>query len=309
MVYSEKQFRQRISLGQSNNALIRLIAICLIMFVMFSFIKMLWYFRYEDKIVAQNLFNKNVLSLFILPAGLNKLIDQPWSILTFMFIQISFWQLLTNMLWLWGFGYIMQELTGNKKIIPLFIYGSFAGALAFMFTYSLVPSLQGQVAEAASMGASAGVLAVAVSTTMLAPGFRIFPMIFGGLPLWVLTSIFIFIDLAVIFKDTGNLMAHVAGAFTGFLFMVFLRKGYDWSEWMNNFFDWVNNLFNPDRPRKGRDIKESLFYKSSKPPFKKTSNITQQRIDEILDKINQKGYQFLSDEEKDLLRKASKEDL
>jgi len=37
--------------------------------------------------------------------------------------------------------------------------------------------------------------------------------------------------------------------------------------------------------------------------------VTQQRIDEILDKINQKGYHFLTDEEKELLKRASEEDL
>jgi hypothetical protein len=81
--------------------------------------------------------------------------------------------------------------------------------------------------------------------------------------------------------------------------------GYDWSEWMNNFFDWVNNLFNPDKPKRGKSSKELLFYKSSTAPYKKTTNITQERVDEILEKIHQQGYQFLSEEEKEILKKAS----
>jgi len=52
-----------------------------------------------------------------------------------------------------------------------------------------------------------------------------------------------------------------------------------------------------------------MFYKKTRQPYKKTPNITQQRIDEILDKINQKGYRFLTDEEKELLKRASEEDL
>ncbi|HYM93261.1 MAG TPA: DUF6576 domain-containing protein, partial [Chitinophagaceae bacterium] len=68
-------------------------------------------------------------------------------------------------------------------------------------------------------------------------------------------------------------------------------------------------LFNPDKPARGKKpIKEELFYKTSSRPYNKTPNITQQRIDEILDKINQKGYNFLTDEEKELLKRASKED-
>ncbi len=80
---------------------------------------------------------------------------------------------------------------------------------------------------------------------------------------------------------------------------------------MNNVFDWTGNLFNPDKQKKGqKTVKEELFYKSSPvAPFKKTPNVTQQRIDEILDKINQKGYRFLTEEEKDLLKRAAEDDI
>jgi membrane associated rhomboid family serine protease len=45
------------------------------------------------------------------------------------------------MLWLWMFGYIFHDLTGNKKIIPLFIYGALGGAIAFMLAYNFIPVL------------------------------------------------------------------------------------------------------------------------------------------------------------------------
>jgi len=214
------------------------------------------------------------------------------------------------MLWLWGFGYIMQDLTGNRKLFPVFIYGGLAGAFSFILAFNIFPAFQDQLAGAEALGASAGIMAIAVVTTMVAPGFRIFPMLNGGIPLWVLTSLYLVIDLATIpVSNPGGHIAHLGGALMGFLFMVMLRKGYDLSEWMNNFYDWINNLFNPDKPRKGENVKEELFYKSSYKPYKRTPNITQQRIDDILDKINQKGYGFLTEEEKELLKRASQEDL
>ena len=310
MTLFEKKYRRKISLGESGNSLTTLIAINLVLFVLLSFTKVIWYFLYEDKQVATSFFNKNVLSWFTLPADFDKMMGQPWTIITHMFVHTGFWQVLANMLWLWSFGYIMQELTGNKKIIPVFIYGALAGAIAFILSYNLLPGLKAQLPYATAMGASAGLMAIAIATTMVAPGYRIFPMINGGIPLWILTAIYVAVDLITVStNNTGNLLAHLAGALTGFLFMFFLRKGYDWSEWMNNFFDWVGNLFNPDRPPKGKNIKDELFYKSSSMPYKKSSNFTQQRIDQILDKINQKGYHFLTEEEKELLKRASKEDL
>ncbi len=285
-----------------------LIAICLIAFVGLAFMKAIWFFKYPKE-VAVLYYNKNVLSWFVMPADFDSMMSQPWSIITHMFVHDSFWKVLPNMLWLWCFGYIMQDMTGNKKIIPVFIYGALAGAFAFMLAYNLLPSLRPQLPFANAMGASAGVMAIAVVTTMVSPGYKIFPMIKGGIPLWVLTLIYVVSDLATIsFSDTGNLIAHLAGALTGYLFVFFLRLGFDWSEWMNNFFDWVNNLFNPDKPKKGKNIKDKLFYKSSTPPYKKTMNVSQDRIDAILDKINQQGYGFLTDEEKELLKKASEKD-
>ena len=76
---------------------------------------------------------------------------------------------------------------------------------------------------------------------------------------------------------------------------------------MNNLYDWFNNLFNPSKPVK--KMKHELFYKSKRAPYTKTPNLTQQKIDEILDKINQKGYSHLTEEEKELLKRASQEDL
>ena len=307
MPYSEKKYKQHITLGQGDNTLTRLIVICIVIFVGLAFMKAVWYFTYQ-KDLALPLFNKNVLGLFIMPADIDKLLSRPWTIITHMFVHDNVWAVFANMLWLWSFGYIMQDLTGNSKIIPLFIYGALAGAIAFLLAYNLIPSLQPQLPYAVAMGASAGVMSVAVATTMMSPGYRLFPMIRGGIPLWVLTAFYI-VSKIFTFPNTGALVVHIAGALAGFLFIFSLRRGYDGGAWINNFFEWIGNLFNPNRPKKGKSIKDELFYKSSSAPYKKTSNITQQRVDEILDKINQKGYNFLTDEEKELLKRASKEEL
>ncbi|MBS1653212.1 MAG: rhomboid family intramembrane serine protease [Bacteroidetes bacterium] len=309
MSYYEQPYKRRISLGEDGNALMRLIIICLAVFAIFFFIEVAFYFNYEKE-VAFSFFKKNVLDWFALPADVDKLMYRPWTLLTHFFVHISVWDILGNMLWLWAFGFIMQDLTGNSKLVPVFIYGSLAGALAFVLSYNIFTVLQPGLPTATALGASAGVMAVAIATTMVAPDFRIFPMLNGGLPLWMLTLLFVIVDLATTHAgDPGRRIADVAGAFMGFLFIFLMRRGYDLSEWMNNFFYWVANLFNPDRPRKGKSVREQLYYKQTRPPYTKTSNLNQQRIDEILDKINQQGYHFLTSEEKDLLRRASEEDI
>lgn len=308
MAYHERQYRKRISLAQANNALILLIAINMIIFVILAFMKAIFVLQHKTGEEGLNYFYNNVLNQFTLPADVSKIAVKPWTIFTYMFSHDSVWHLLGNMLWLWLFGYIFLDLTGNRKIVPVYIYGAFAGAIAFVLAFNFFPGLRVYLADASILGASAGIMAIAAAVTTIAPGYRIFPMIMGGIPIWVLMLIYLLIDIASIpTSNPGGHISHLAGALTGFLFIYFFRKGYDWSEWMNNFFDWVANLFNPDKPKKGKVIKTELFYKSDTKPYKKTPNITEQRVNEILDKINQKGFNSLTDEEKELLKRASQE--
>jgi membrane associated rhomboid family serine protease len=309
MSYQEKEYKQRLSLAQKSNALIMLISINLVIFVVLLFLLGVYYMQYPDKGEAYVNYYDNIFSWFTLPADLNKLATRPWTVITYMFTENSIFHVLGNMLWLWLFGYILQDLTGNRKIFPVFLYGAFAGAIAFVLAYNFLPSLKSHLPVQVAYGASSGIMAIAIAVTTLAPGYRIFPMLNGGIPVWIITVFYLIIDLATISsKDTtGGQIAHLAGGLSGFLFISSYRRGHDWGSWMNNFYDWFNDLFNPDKPKKGKEIKKELFYKSETKPYERKPNVTQQRVDEILDKINQDGYDSLTDEEKELLRKASKD--
>ncbi len=297
--------RNRFSIALNNNSLAKLIIINLTVFVLFQFVKVFYIFTFTQPAADLKFFNDIYLNLAI-PPTFGEFIRKPWTLFTHMFYHERIWHLIGNVLWLWMFGYIYQDLTGNRKIIPVYIFGALGGAIAFLLAYSFIPGIKGTAL--AACGASAGIMAIVVATTMTAPDFRIFPMINGGIPLWVLTIIFLIIDLGLMSSsNTGGHIAHLAGALTGYLFIVSMRKGTDWSEGLNKGYDWINNLFNPDKPSK--KFKEHQFYKTGRAPFSKSANLTQQRVDEILDKINQKGYNSLTNEEKELLKRASKEDL
>jgi membrane associated rhomboid family serine protease len=313
MRYYQQQNRHRLSIGHEGNALTLLIVINLLAFVTLAFIKVVYYFSYggssDEAFLA---YSKNIFEWVTMPADLHKFMNRPWTILTHMFVHdtTTVWQILANMIWLWCFGYILQDIAGNRKLVPIFFYGAIAGALAFIISYNLISPLRETISNTQTFGASAGIMAIAIGATALAPGYRIFPMINGGIPLWVITIIYVIVDLATIpYSNPGGYISHAAGAGMGFLFITMLQEGHDWGTWMNDLFDWCNNLFNPDKPKKGKTVKSQLFYKSRVQPYKKTPLITQQKIDEILDKINQKGYDSLTDDEKEVLKRASKEDL
>ncbi len=296
--------RSRFTLGMDGNALTTLFAINVLFFLVLMVIKVGMYVGAKTEAD----FYLQIVQWFEVPASLTKLSERPWTLLTSMFTDTSVMRGISNMIWLWGFGYILQQMAGNDKLIPIYIYGGIAGALFFIAAYYIIPPLSAYRDTANLLGANAAVMAVAMATTVLEPNFRIFTQIRNGIPIWVLLALYILIDFAGIATEGAAFsLAHLGGALAGFLFVVFLRNGKDGSIWMNKFYNTISTIFTPKEPQQNK--KDTVFYNTgNREPYTKKQNITQQRVDEILDKINQKGYNFLTDEEKAFLKKAADDD-
>ncbi|MBL0135010.1 MAG: rhomboid family intramembrane serine protease [Chitinophagaceae bacterium] len=296
-------------LGQSGNSLVLLLAILAIVFCIFTFLHLSYSLTNENTSEANASYYNGIFNWFILPANWSGFLTRPWTIFTYMFMHDGVFHMIGNLLWLWMFGFILQDLIGSRPIIPLFIYGGLVGGLFFFACVNIFPGLKSIVASGTLEGASAGVMAIAWAATMLAPNYRFFPMILGGIPLWVITVIYVLIDLAGIanFSNAGGHISHIGGALFGIAYMWQKRKGNDWTDGMNRFFDWVNNLF---RPNVNEESPRKTFHYNTNgtTPYKKVPNLTQKRIDAILDKIGEQGYNKLTDEEKQILKRAAEDD-
>ena len=297
--------KQRFTLGQDGNALVWIVIINVVFFLLL----LLAQAAYSIYQKPAELYYSQVGQWFELPGTFAKLAQRPWTIFTAMFTDTALLRILSNMIWLWAFGSILQGVAANKRVIPIYLYSGFFGAIVFLLANSFIPSLQQSAGLVGQMGANAAVVGVAVSTCMFVPNYRFFRMLGGGISIWILMAVYLLIDFAGI--ATYNIafsLSHLGGALAGCLFVVFLRHGWDGSKWMNSFYNWFINLFNPYKKKNGPSIKEKVFYNTgSRTPYSKTSNVTEQRIDEILDKINQKGYNYLSDDEKNILKRAAEE--
>ena len=297
--------KKRFTLGQPDNALMWLFVINVVFFLVLLTIKVA--INVNDH--SNTAFFSQVVNWFQLPGGLVTLSQRPWTVFSYMFSDVDLMRALSNMLWLWAFGAVLQNLTGNKKLIPVYLYGGFAGAVFFIAAAYLIPTNKAIIDSLGLLGANASVMAVAVAATFIAPNYRFFRNIRGGIPIWILTVIYIAIDLAAVAaKPAAFPIAHIGGGVAGLLFVKMLKNNMDGSTWMNNFYSWFINLFNPNKKKQTNSVKERVFYNiGSKSPYIKTSIVTEQRVDEILDKINQKGYDHLTKEEKDILKRASED--
>ena len=302
-----KKPKNRFTLGDDGNALVALFAINVVFFLLLLLIEVGYNYSQRD----ESLYRNEVVSWFSLPSNFGAFIQKPWTILVYMFsdVKIEFIRLITNMIWLWAFGSLLQQMSGNDKLVPVYLYGGIVGGLFFMGAHYLIPSLEASRQSSFLLGGNTGVMAVAMAATTLSPNFRFFTQIRNGIPIWILMAIYILIDLAGIATDgAAYSVAHLGAALAGFAFITLLRKGIDTGAWMHRFHYWIMNVFNPNKKPAKSNIREKVFYETGgRKPFNKTAHITQQRVDEILDKINQKGYHLLTEEEQQILKKASED--
>lgn len=306
----EQRYTRKLGLGQKGNTLVLLLAILAIVFCIFTFIHLSLRLTTTTAELANSTYYSGVFDWFSLPSNFDTLLSRPWTIITYMFMHDKVFHLIANMIWLWVFGFILQDFTGNKTLFPLFLYGGLCGGALFIISMNLFPGLRGLAPVSTLVGASAGIMAIAIATTLLAPNYRFFPMIYGGIPLWVVTIIYLMVDFSMIAKGTnaGGHISHIGGGIFGLLFMWQYKQGRDWSRGMNRFFTWFNNLFAPPKPVVTQRREELYYNTAGTKPFTKIPNLTQKRIDAILDKIGEKGYQQLSEEEKQILKRAAEDE-
>lgn len=118
---------RKMLLGEDSNALVFLFAANMIIFVLISFLKTVYYLTDTPL----ELFERQIVDWFRMPSSFVGVLYKPWTFIIHFFSQYHFWQLVSSMLWLWSFGYIFQDLSGNKHIIPVYIYAGAIGALVF----------------------------------------------------------------------------------------------------------------------------------------------------------------------------------
>lgn len=254
------------------------------------------------------LFQNNSLYQLILqkvevPASVGNLLDQPWSVFTYMFLHTGFFHVLFNMLWFYWFGEIFVLYLGDKKILPLYLIGGIAGAVAYMLAFNFIPVFKPAVEASYMLGASASIFTVIFAAATLNPDYEVRLMFLGVIRIKYIAMVALLLDIINIpYGNAGGYIAHVGGAISGYFYIKSLRSGFDWTTPLNAVFDWVATILK-------RKPKVKVSYRNVE--YEKTGNKDrdkneQQRIDEILDKIARSGYDSLTKDEKDFLFKYSK---
>ena len=229
--------------------------------------------------------------------------DHFWTILTYGWFQEpnSFFELLSSMLWLYCFGSVVQMLVGHKQVIPLFVYSLLIGGLVYMLA-QLLPGSAGLVGRP-FMGSRAGLMGMAAAAVTLTPQYRLYLTPTFSVPLVLVAGIFGVLMLLSSGLNIPVLLLLISGGLTGYGYIMLLRKGYRPGEWIYNLAGKIESTVTPSEKVEWTRSRNTRTGNAYEPKH----GISQSRIDEILDKINQKGYNSLSKEEKEALLRAGKD--
>ena len=213
---------------------------------------------------------------------------QIWQLLSYMFLhsQSDPLHLIFNMFVLWMFGGEVERSMGTREFVKYYlICGVGAGLLhVIMFFNSSTPVV----------GASGAIYGVMVAFAVLFPDRVITLLLFLFLPMQIRAKYLVMIFAAIslfygVFRIDGGVahFAHLGGMAAGFIYLKL-----DWR--IDYFSTWLR------RKRESRRLLQKLKKEQNQQRFR-------ERVDAILEKINEVGYDKLNAEEKKILQEASEQ--
>ena len=230
------------------------------------------------------------------PASFEQLLVQPWSIVTGIFFHTGFWHLFMNMLMLYVAGIIFKQYLDDRKLIITYFVGGICGNLLYMGAYNIFPVFAEALPMAYALGASGSIMAILAAITVYKPNHELNILFLGKTKLLWITLIFVIVDIFSIPQgNAGGHIAHLGGVIYGALSVLF----------------YTHITFPKFSKVKKKKTKFTTSYDNNWRPvsdeeYNANRAKQQKRVDEILDKISQYGYDALSKEEKDFLFKFRK---
>lgn len=202
-----------------------------------------------------------------------------WQLMTYMFLHGGFWHLAFNMFIIWMFGKQLEAVWGSERFLKYYIFCGIGGA-AFSFIFAF---------NSLVIGASGAGYGILLAYAVLFPYNQIY--IWGIFPVRARTLVIVLAAIEFLSGVSGRdgiaHFAHLGGMAAGLLYM---RT--DHRAW--KFWDKLRKLFDGLPIRIKMDGNEE------------SETYDEQKINSILDKISEKGYENLTETERRILDNYSK---
>lgn len=255
-----------------------------------------WLLVINAAIFVVNLITVDRLGAFLkLPAPEPSLLWL-WTPITYQFCHFGLLHFLGNMLGVFFLGRFLLGIVGPRKLVRVYLLGGLLGGV-FHILYAAVMRQPSTVE-----GASGSVLAMLTVAATLIPHQRFQLLLFFIIPISMTLRTLLWLSIGLnavlmIMSLTGqsggvSFMAHFGGILFGWLYAKFWYDAYDSGERKWRFpIRILKDTDGSTNPKRKKKNKKKAFVSTD--------------VDAILDKINEKGFQSLTEEEKELLEKSS----
>lgn len=235
-----------------------------------------------------------------LSSNLGTFITTPWTLITFNFFHVGFFHLIFNLLILHFSGRLFSTYFTDKQLFGVYVLGGIFSGITFVLSYVFIGK------ASLLLGASGAIMAVLIATATYAPFMLLRIPLLGIVKLWHVAFIILLVDLIQLPLDnTGGHLAHLGGAFFGFIYIKLLKSGTDITKPFSALLDSFLNLFKPKKKTPFKKVHRNTIKKNVN-SYSGNKDVTQKQLDDILDKISKSGYDSLTKEEKEFLFKAGK---
>ena len=277
---------------KKSNSLLKLIYINLGVFFLYNILFVC------DYLLSTSFTNPSILiewlALPVLPLDLLKKI---WTIITYMFLHQELFHLFFNLFGLYFIGTLFLRYLNSGQLIKTYILGGICSGLFFILSFNLFPALIDEE-NLPLIGASGSIFAILFSIATRVPNLNVFfDFKLKHLALFLVVFNFFYIPW-----DPGACIAHLGGAFYGFVYINRLNSGIDITIWPVKLLNSVIGILfsqNKSYDFENRRTKTDQQYRNEKVEKRKI-------INKILEKISKSGYESLTAKEKEVLFKESK---
>lgn len=244
----------------------------------------------------------------------------PWQLVTYMFLHGGFFHLLLNMLALWMFGAELENTWGQKRFLTYYMLCGVGAGLCNLLIAPLFTTV------GPTVGASGAIYGILVAFGYLFPNRNIY--IYGLIPVKAkyLVILYMLIELFSVAGGSNSgiaHMAHLGGGVIGLIYLLIFYKGspmkfFDNKGFKDKFTSYTSSekrsytppVYSNGTKTKKEEVSDAKYrdipVTDYKKEFETQEKLAQEKIDAILDKLSEGGYQSLSEEEKKVLFQESK---
>lgn len=240
---------------------------------------------------------------FLLLDAAKVLHGEIWRLLTYAFLHSTStpWHILWNMVFLWWFGSDMEELYGPREFLIFYLLAALFGGVVHVLL-----TMVGWMPGVPVIGASGAVTAVLLLCAIHYPSRVILLFFILPVPIWLFVFVSIGLDMFHFFgRQYGGTAVdvHLAGALFAFLYYKrqwrFTTLGSQFQAWRKRRAQPQLRVFRPEEELEREPVGAAVATATYE------DEQLEAKVDAILEKISRTGKESLTENERQVLLRAS----